>query len=170
MFVFGPVSEAAHGTRSSPPVWAIALWVAALASFVLWSTVAQRKRAKEMAGLATTLGLTHWGDQLPPDLSLAGTPLADISATWNVFEGVQNGIPVIVFDCRIGKGKGSWCRTVIAARASRDVLATAFSDFSYIVDQCGEWVVFYSPKDLSFINLHPLMPIAELEARISTLG
>jgi hypothetical protein len=123
-----------------------------------------------MARLASTLGMKPCGNQLPPDLSLAGTQLADRSATWNVFEGVQNAIPVIVFDCRIGKGKGSWCRTVIAARASRDVLATVFSDFSYTVDQCGEWVVFYSPKDLSFINFHPLMPVAELEARISTLG
>jgi len=49
-------------------------------------------------------------------------------------------------------------------------LVIVFSDFSYTVDQCGEWVVFYSPKDLSFINFHPLMPVAELEARISTLG
>jgi hypothetical protein len=122
-----------------------------------------------MARLASTLGLKSWGDQLPADLSLAGTPLANKSATWNVFEGVQNGISFIVFDCRIGTGRGSWRRTVIAARANRDVFATVPSYFSYTVDQCGEWMVFYSPKTMSFLGQR-LMPIAELEARLSTLG
>jgi len=122
-----------------------------------------------MARLASTLGLKSWGDKLPSDLSLTGTPIADRSATWNVLEGAHNGIPFVVFDCRIGTGKGSWQRTVIAARANRDVFATVPSDFSYTVDQSGEWMVFYSPKSLSFIGQR-LMPIAELEARISTLG
>ena len=167
--MFGPVSEAAHGTRSSLSIWIIALWVAALASLLLWSAFDHRRRVRDMARLASTLGLKPRGNELPADLSLTGTPIADRSATWNVLEGVHNGIPFIVFDCRIGTGKGSWQRTVIAARASRDVFATVPSDFSYTVDQSGEWMVFYSPKTLSFVG-QKLMPIAELEARISTLG
>jgi hypothetical protein len=66
--------------------------------------------------------------------------MANGSATWNVLEGLQNGIPFIVFDCRMGTGKGSWRRTVIAARTSRDVFVTVPSDFSYTVDQSGEWM------------------------------
>ena len=147
----------------------IILWVAALASFFLWSEILDRRRAREMARLASSLGLKAWGNQLPQDLSLAGTPMADRSAIWNVLEGVQNGIPVIVFDCRIGTGKGSWRRTVIAARANRDVFATVPSDASYTVDQSGDWMVFYSPKTMSFLGQR-LMPISELEARLSTLG
>ncbi len=169
MYAFGPVSEATHGVQTSPSDVVIALWVATLASFFLWSAVNHRRQAKDMARLASTLGLKSWGDRLPKDLSLAGTPLAGRSATWNVLEGAQNGIPFIVFDCRIGTGKGSWERTVIAARASRDVFATVPSDFSYTVDQCGEWMVFYPSKSISFFGQR-LMPIAELEARISTLG
>jgi hypothetical protein len=149
--------------------WGIALWMAALAGFFLWSALNDRRRAKEIATLASTLGLKPWGEQLPADLSLAGTPMANISDTWNVLEGAQNGIRFIVFDCRIGTGKASWRRTVIAARASRDVFATVPSDFSYTVDRSGEWMVFYSPKTVSFIGQR-LMPIAELEARLSTLG
>jgi len=167
--VFGPVYEAAHGTQSNQSDWAIALWVAALASFFLWSAFDHGKRARDMARLASALGLKPWGDKLPSDLSLTGTPFADRSATWNVLEGVQNGIPFIVFDCRIGTGKGSWQRTVIAARTNRDVFATVPSDFSYTVDKSGDWMIFYSPKTLSFVG-QKLMPIAELEARISTLG
>lgn len=149
--------------------WGIALWVAALASFFLWSAVNDRRRAKEMAKMAISLGLKSWGDRLPADLSLAGTPIAQKSATWNVFEGVQNGIRFVVFDCRIGTGKASWRRTVIAARSGRDVFATVPSDFCYTVDRSGDWMLFYSPKAMSFFG-QPLMPIAELEARISTLG
>jgi hypothetical protein len=148
---------------------ALVVWVAALASFFLWSAIDDRRRARGMARMASTMSLKAWGDQLPADLSLAGTPMANRSAIWNVFEGVRNGIPFIVFDCRIGRGKGSWRRTVIAARANRDVFATVPSDYSYTVDRCGEWMVFYSPRTLSFLGQR-LMPIAELEARLSTLG
>src|SRR3569833_3046474 len=166
MFVFGPVYEAAHGTQTNLSDWAIAIWVASLASFFLWSAFDHLRRARGMARLASTLGLKPWGDKLPSDLTLTGTPIADRSATRNVLEWVQNGIPFIVFDCRIGTGKGSWQRTVIAARASRDVFATVPSDFSYNVDQSGVWMIFYSPKTLAFVG-QKLMPIAELEARIS---
>jgi hypothetical protein len=149
--------------------WIIALWVAALASFFLWSAVNDRRRAKDMAKMATSLGLKSWGDRLPPDLSLTETPIVGKTAIWNAFEGVQNGIRFVVFDCRIGTGKVSWRRTVIAARSSRDVFATVPSDFSYTVDRSGDWMLFYSPKTLSFLG-QPLMPVAELEARISTLA
>jgi hypothetical protein len=149
--------------------WGVAVWVAALVGFFLWSALNDRRRAKDMTTLASTLGLKSWGDKLPGDLSLDGTPMADISATWNVLEGVHNGIRFVVFDCRIGTGKASWRRTVIAARATWDVFATVPSDLSYTVDQSGEWMVFYSPKTVSFIGQR-LMPIAELEARLSTLG
>jgi hypothetical protein len=149
--------------------WGIVVWVAALANVFLWSSIDDRRRARGIARLANTLGLKARGDQLPADLSLVGTPMANRSTTWNVFEGMQSGIPFVVFDCRIGTGKASWRRTVIAARASRDVFATVPSDYSYTVDHCGEWMVFYSPKTMSFFGQR-LMPIAELEARISTLG
>ena len=118
--------------------WGIALWVAALVGFFFWSDLKDRRRTKHLATLASSLGLKAWGDQLPSDLSLAGTPMAYRSATWNIFYGVQNGIRFIVFDCRMGTGKGSWRRTVIAARTSRDVFATVPSESSYTVDQCGE--------------------------------
>jgi hypothetical protein len=149
--------------------WGTALWVTAIASFLCWSTLDDRKRAKQIAILASTRGFKGWGDRLPAELTLVGTPIANRSATWNAFEGVQNGIPFIVFDCRIGTGKGSWRRTVIAARADRDVFVTVPSDSSYTVDQSGEWMILYSPKTASLFG-RGLMPIAELEARLSTLG
>lgn len=149
--------------------WGVALWVLAIVSFLIWSALRERKRTNHLVTLATTLGLKPWGHQLPSDLSLVGTPMATKSAAWNVFEGVQNGIRFIVFDCRMGRGKGSWRRTVIAARTNRDVFATVPSNVGYTVDRCGEWMIFYAPKAISFLG-PDLMAIPELEARISTLG
>jgi hypothetical protein len=149
--------------------WGFVLWMTGIGVLFVGSLLADRKRAKSMAALASRLGLKMWEDQLPPELSLTGTPMAKASATWNVIEGTQNGVQVIAFDCRIGTGKSSWQRTVIAAHSSRDVFATVPSHSSYTVVQSGEWIVFYAPKR-GFIVGQSLMPIAELEARLSTLG
>jgi hypothetical protein len=148
--------------------WEFAVWMSMLGALVVASFIASRKRAKSMVTLADRLGLKMWGDRLPPELTLAGTPIADASATWNVMEGKQNGVPIIVFDCRMGRGKGSWRRTVIAARSSRDVFASVPSESSYTVDRAGEWVVLYAPKR-GFAVGRSLMPLSELEARLSTV-
>ncbi len=149
--------------------WEFVAWVVFLGTLVIWSFISGRKRAKSMMALADRLGMKMWGDLLPPELSLTGTPISGASATWSVMEGKQNGIPVIVFDCRMGTGKGSWRRTVIAARSSQDVFATVLSESSYTVDRAGDWLILYAPKR-GFAIGGSLMPISELEARLSTLG
>ncbi len=85
--------------------WEFAVWMSMLGALVVASFIASCKRAKSMVTLADRLGLKMWGDRLPPELTLAGTPIADASATWNVMEGKQNGVPIVVFDCRMGSGK-----------------------------------------------------------------
>jgi hypothetical protein len=40
---------------------------------------------------------------------------------WNVIEGKGHGVRVVAFDCRLGTGKGSWRRSVIAAEGSAEV-------------------------------------------------
>ncbi len=77
-----------------------------------------------MSMLMSSHGWKSWDKRLLPELSLTGTPMAHTSAIGNVMEGERNGIPFVAFDCRIGTGKGSWRRTVIAARSERDVFAT----------------------------------------------
>lgn len=149
--------------------WGFVAWIAFLGALVVWSFLSSRKRARSMVDLADLLGLKMWGDRLPPEPSLTGTPISGASATSSVMEGKQNGIPVIAFDCRMGTGKGSWRRTVIAARSSRDVFATVLSESSYTVDRTGEWIILYAPKR-GFAVGGSLMPIPELEARLSTLG
>ena len=137
--------------------------------FIGWSEWADWKRNRMMPMLMSSLGLKSWGSRLPPDLSLTGTPMANATAIWNVMEGERNGIPFVAFDCRMGVGKSSWRRTVIAARSGRDVFATVPSESSYTVDRCGEWMILYAPK-WGFIVGQSLMPVPELEARLLSLG
>lgn len=148
--------------------WGLAVWMTGLGALFVASVLGDRKRAKLMGDLASRIGFKMWGDKLPPELSLVGTPMARATATWNVMEGTQNGVPTIAFDCRMGTGKASWRRTVIAARSRRDVFAVVPSDSSYTVDRSGEWIILYAPKS-GFTVWRSLMPIAELEARLSTL-
>ena len=81
----------------------------ALGAFFVASWLDDRKRAKLMADLAGRIGFKMWGDKLPPELSLVGTPMAAATATWNVMEGTQGGVPVIAFGCRMGAGTDQTC-------------------------------------------------------------
>ena len=149
--------------------WLVGLWITLIGGFIVWSLWADWRRNQMMLMLMSSLGLKSWGNQLPPALSLTGTPMAHTSAIWNVMEGERSGIPFVVFDCRMGAGKGSWRRTIIAARSGRDVFATVPSESSYTVDRCGDWMILYAPKR-GFIVGSSLMPISELVARLKSLG
>lgn len=149
--------------------WLSGLWMTLIACFIVWSLWEDWKRNRRMPMLMSNLGLKSWGNTLPRGLSLTGTPMAHASAIWNVMEGKRNDIPFVVFDCRMGAGKGSWRRTVIAARAEHNVFATLPLESRYIVDRCGEWMIFYAPKG-GLAAGRSLMPLAELEARLTSLG
>ncbi len=73
--------------------WKLAAGLTVIGAWLSWSWIDGRKRAKSMTALADRLGLGMWGHLLPPELSLAGTPIANASAKWNVMEGKRNGIP-----------------------------------------------------------------------------
>src|ERR1700674_955006 len=47
---------------------------------------------------------------LPVSFSLAGYPANRITAVWNVIEGQQSGVSVLIFDSYLGKVKGTYYR------------------------------------------------------------
>ena len=77
-----------------------------------------QRRAAAMRAVATRLGFEYRAETLPPSLDLRGTGLNSATSTWNVIEGKRHGVRVVAFDCRLGTGKGSWRRSVIAAEGS----------------------------------------------------
>ena len=61
------------------------------------------------------------GPPLPGWFSLACHPSGRrITQVWNVIEGHQNGVPVLIFDSILGEGRGSAPCTVIACQTEQN--------------------------------------------------
>ena len=94
-------------------------------------------------------------------------PFDRISSTSNFIEGSCDGVRVVAFDCRNGRGKGSWSTTVIAAEKSGDVIGGLVYDSDRTLDQAGNWLVVHQPKFPSLVPKR--IPVRELEARITSI-
>lgn len=140
--------------------------VALILGVVLYLTV--RQRATAIRALAGRLRFHYIGDALPLSLSLRGTPFDGASKVWNVIGGECHKTRVIVFDCRIGSGKGSWRRTVIAAETDADIFGVVHFDRDLTVERSGDWMLLYEPKAVSLIPPR-LMSVDEIEAHLNAI-
>ena len=166
--MFGPVSNA-----SQNPVEITALQLGILlscggllAGLFFWR---KRKRMHAIRELAERLQFTYIGQALPSSISLRGTSLQGASAVWNVIDGERQRLRVIVFDCRIGAGKGSWRRTVIGAQTDADVFGAVNFNRDLTVERSGEWMFLYQPKALGFLPPR-LMSVDEIEAHLNAIA
>lgn len=120
-----------------------------------------------MKELAAKLGFVYVGEALPKSLELSGTPIAGQTKAWNVIDGEVGGVRIIVFDCRIGSGKGSWQRTVVAARTPPSGSKQYFRDPSLLSERSGAWLITYRHRAVSLVP-RGLIPVEELERHLST--
>jgi len=128
-----------------PSVTTLVLLVVAAAIVVaLWWRALQRTSA--LRQLASKFGFAFLGTTVPRILNLTGTGPEAISSCWNVMDGELKGVRIVVFDCRIGQGKGSWRRTVIAAKSSADIFKSVPMMLDLTSEPAGEWTVLYQPK------------------------
>lgn len=144
-------------------------WIFILAGMVFLAAlyVQKGRRSAAIRSLATRLGFHYLRRELPKSLTLHGTPLSCMSSISNVIDGEIGGVRVVAFDCRIGSGKGSWRRTVIAVESEPEIFGGAFNlDLS--VDRAGRWAFLYEPKAISIVP-RGLMPIAELESHLNAI-
>jgi len=126
-------------------------------------------RVRAIRRLAEKLSMSYCSDVSAfPEVSLTGTELEGATLAWNVISGVRNGINVVAFDCRIGKGKGSWRRTVIAAETEHNVFGGAAFLPELTVATSGKWKLLYRQRELEFLA-RGLMPVKELEAHIESI-
>lgn len=145
------------------------LIIAGVGLFLAVGWLRGRKRTADVRELANRCGFIYIGGAFPQSLTLQGTPFERVSSIWNVIDGECHGIRVVAFDCRIGSGKGSWCRTAIAMQTPTDVFGTTMFSGDLTVHHSGEWAVIYQPKTFSLIP-PGLMPVPELEARLCSMG
>jgi hypothetical protein len=106
-----------------------------------------RRRSTAIRAMAVRLGFAYLGGAIPGSLTLHGTPMDRATSVWNVIDGEYGGVRVVAFDCRIGEGKGSWRRTIIAALSPQNPFRGHGSDQT--VDRSGAWAILYQPKTFS---------------------
>jgi len=139
---------------------------AGLVLAILWFR--ERRRSTALRAMAVRRGFAYLGGAIPSSVTLHGTPMDQATSVWNVIDGECSGIRVVAFDCRIGNGKGSWRRTVIAARSPEDPFSGKSSTPDLTVDHSGDWTILYQPKTLSLIP-PGLMPVGEIEAHFDSI-
>jgi len=155
------------GGHATPVDYIFGLLVVSFILFVaIRHTIVMRQRKIEMRAMISRLGLQPWpDDSLPRDLSLRGTPFESWTNLFNIYEGVLSGVEIVVLDFRWQVGKGSWSRTVVAAKTTNDVFASKPFDLETL--QVGQWQLLFPPKEL--IDSTKLLDVAEIEKTLNDI-
>jgi hypothetical protein len=136
---------------------------AVLALLVAGVKVSLIFRARSMRTLAARLNFQYvgpaafkWGfpsvpkvtPRFPASFSLDRYPANEIRQVWNVVEGQQSGVSVLIFDGFLGKGRGTCC-TFIACETERNLFGG--DTWSGRVVQQGKWRVYYRVPTLQIL-------------------
>jgi hypothetical protein len=101
---------------------------------------------------------------LPASFHLAGYPADEIRQVWNVIEGQQSGVSLLIFDSVIGTGKGTYS-TFIACQNKQNPFGRDTSTGRVI--RLGGWIAFYR---IPFLQIIPwTMGIQRLEDYVNKL-
>jgi hypothetical protein len=149
-------------------------------------------RARSMRALAVRRGLRYvgpsgvagWGFRrisppVPIPFSLVRWP--NIRVVFNAIEGEQDGVPVLIFDCVIGRGVGRryFYRTLFACKTEHNFYETDASPGQVIqppgwiaecVVQSNGWSIVYQPLRFMVIPLRVgSMSVREIEDHLNEL-
>lgn len=131
--------------------------------------IAMYRRKRALAAWALANGFKALGKSLPKEIDLSPTDLIWASAFWNVYEGTVRNLRVVIFDCRIGRGKGSWCRTGIAVQTPTDPFRGPVFR-SPNVDTAGDWQILYAPRNNDGVHFTSgLMPVDEIGGNLQSI-
>jgi hypothetical protein len=136
-------------------------------------------RARSMHALAARWGFQYigprapnfWGFRsfpktklsLPVSFPRAGYPAGEIRQVWNVIEGQQNGLSVVIFDSVVGAGRGVYC-TVIACHSKQNLFGIDTSPGRVI--QSGGWTVLCRVR---YLQIPWTMGIERLDGQVNKL-
>jgi hypothetical protein len=84
-------------------------------------------------------------------------------------DGELKGVRIVIFDCRIGQGKGSWRRTIIAAKSNADIFESVPMILDLIREPAGDWTVLYQPKTYQIVP-PGLVAVPELDGLLELLS
>lgn len=135
-------------------------------------------RAKGMRALATRWGFQYIGPRasrlfsrslaeisppLPASFPRASYPTHAIRQVWNVIEGQQSGVSVLIFDSIIGEGKGVYC-TFVACQSKQNPFGIAAKPDRLI--QSGVWTAVYRVR---FVQIPWTIGIQRLDVYLKKL-
>jgi hypothetical protein len=138
----------------------------AFAVMLLMFGLVEWRRTAAIRAIASRSGFHYLGEALPRSLRLEGTPFDRASRVWNVIDGEPHGVRLIAFDCRVGIGKQSWRRTVIAVESGGNPFPQMLHP-GMNIDTSGSWKILYRPKAFFAISIPALMPLQELESYLN---
>jgi hypothetical protein len=128
-----------------------------------------RYRADAIRALAIRAGMHYLGNARPKSLMLKGTPFDRVSKVWNVIDGEPRGIRIMAFDCKVGAGRQSWRRTLIAVQSNGNAFGHLSMRSDMTVDRSGGWQILYHPESHFNLRIGGLMPVEELEANLNAV-
>ena len=98
--------------------------VIVIVGFIVWSLLQDLARTRQFRGYAQRAGLTYMGAALPGNF-----PMSKTSVYWgsvsNAVAGDRSGKELLIFDCRLGEGRGSRSQTVVAVRGPAESFGPA---------------------------------------------
>ena len=117
--------------------------------------------------VASPLELHYLGDTLPRSFSLPSPVFKNVTEVRNVIDGDRNGRRVIAFDYRIGSGRHSTTKTVIAvdvAAADLESFGLRYSTLS--IESAGHGSFLFEPRRFP---AREVMSVSELETYIESV-
>ena len=149
------------------PLILLAALLGSVVFYILYSS--DRYRADAIRGLATNAGMHYLGNALPKSLTLKGTPFDRISKVWNVMDGEPCGTRIRAFDCKVGAGRQSWRRTLIAVESNGNAFGHLPLQSDMVIDRSGKWQILYHPEGHFNLRIAGLTPLEELEANLNAV-
>jgi hypothetical protein len=125
----------------------------------------QRWRTTAIRAMADRCGFHYIGEALPRSLTLVGTPFERWTKVWNVIDGEPRGVRIIAFDCRVGSGKQSWTRSIIAVESDADLFENIRTEMTS--ETSGKWTILYRPRSTFELKMAGLIPVEKLEAYLN---
>lgn len=134
---------------------------AGFAALLVWGAIRERARVNEIRALAQRLGFTYLGAAFPGTFPLYRTSSRSARSIVRAALGDRNEKEVILFDCRMGHGKGSFSRTVVAVRGQSVPIRAHWFGPDLLTEQAGDWTVVFRTRGL--------MLVEEIEALLDAL-
>jgi len=136
-------------------------------------------RARSMRALAARWGFQYigpgapnfWGFRsfpktklrLPVSFPRVGYPAGGLRQIWNVIEGQQSGVSVLIFDSVVGEGRGMYC-TAIACQTKQNPFGIDTSPDRVI--QSGGWTILCRVR---YLQIPWTMGIQRLDDHVNKL-